>query len=127
MNRDLHPSSRAFSSRLAVRPLSGVTLALLLATALAGLPSAMSADVVGGSTRFCQRPHRTVRLSAAEAVASWDLFTLAALSPRPAPECVLTTHWIEPMQSLPIELNHDARRTDEVAAGLMNLPPPASV
>jgi len=127
MKRDLHPSSRTLSSRVSARPLSGVTLALLLATALAGLPAALSADVVGSSTRTCQRHHRPARLSAVEAVASWDLFTLAALSPRQAPECVMTPTGVEPMPLQSIELNFDARPTDEVAAGLLNLPPPMSV
>jgi hypothetical protein len=39
----------------------------------------------------------------------------------------MTPTSVEPMQPQAIELNCDARPTDEVAAGLMNLPPPASV
>jgi hypothetical protein len=39
----------------------------------------------------------------------------------------MTPTGVESMPLQAIELTSDARRTDEVAAGLLNLPPPMSV
>lgn len=114
-----HPGDNARSAR---PHMGGLTIALLLVTALASLPAESF-----GAGRMAERAARAARTLQSDTIlsAGFDFVVLATLATAEAP------HWLD---QHPAERDLD-RATDappidrsaDVAAGLMNLPPPAAM